>query len=313
MPQIRHFHHALALAEHRNFHRAAEAVGLTQPALTQSINAIEAEYGVQLFQRSKRDVQPTVFGSVFLSAARETLSRLSHLDREMALLANLQTGHLIIGCDTLVSEAVIGPVLVKMMKAHPKLRFSVRVGAWNDVLDRLISGDIDFYVGSPSKQSDPRFNEMVLQMPSMVMVCRTGHPLAAKEVATVQDCLDYPIAGARQPAWYHEWLKRALGAEKPVDHTFAVEADDYGVIRWIVRNTDALAGALPVFVASDVEKGLLQILNVAGLDFPLPTSIITRADRPLSVIARATIDEILTEIAGGAPTDNLVKQSAEKG
>jgi DNA-binding transcriptional LysR family regulator len=58
---LRQLQHVVALAEHRNFRRAADSVGLTQSALTQSIRNLEEEYGVELFERSRREVSPTAW------------------------------------------------------------------------------------------------------------------------------------------------------------------------------------------------------------------------------------------------------------
>ena len=61
---MRRLRHALALAEYRNFARAADALHITQPALSRSIQSLEDGLGVRLFDRSPRDVQPTAFGEL---------------------------------------------------------------------------------------------------------------------------------------------------------------------------------------------------------------------------------------------------------
>ena len=70
MFDMRRLRHALALAEHRNFARAAAALHITQPALSRSIQALEEGMGVLLFDRSPRDVEPTAFGELVLRHAR---------------------------------------------------------------------------------------------------------------------------------------------------------------------------------------------------------------------------------------------------
>ena len=66
MIEIRHLHHALALAEHRNFARAAEALHLSQPALTRSIQNLEEKMGLELFERRPKGVDPTDAGQLML-------------------------------------------------------------------------------------------------------------------------------------------------------------------------------------------------------------------------------------------------------
>ena len=82
MFDMRRLRHALALAEHRNFARAAAALHITQPALSRSIQALEEGMGVLLFDRSPRDVEPTAFGELVLRHARGLELSSRDLDRE---------------------------------------------------------------------------------------------------------------------------------------------------------------------------------------------------------------------------------------
>ncbi|GGF67930.1 hypothetical protein GCM10010912_11170 [Paenibacillus albidus] len=73
---IRKLQYFIAVAEELHFHRAAEKLNMTQPPLTQQIQALEQELGVQLFERNKRQVRITPAGSVFLEEAKMILSQL---------------------------------------------------------------------------------------------------------------------------------------------------------------------------------------------------------------------------------------------
>ncbi|MEI8352823.1 MAG: LysR family transcriptional regulator [bacterium] len=75
MFDMRRLRHALALAEHRNFARAATALHITQPALSRSIQSLEDALGVHLFDRNPRDVEPTAFGELVLRHAAGWNSR----------------------------------------------------------------------------------------------------------------------------------------------------------------------------------------------------------------------------------------------
>ena len=86
--ELRHLRHALALAEHGNFARAAEALHLSQPALTRSLQALEAQVGEQLFDRSHREVTPTTMGELLLQHARQLLLHaVNHLRHHLRFVA----------------------------------------------------------------------------------------------------------------------------------------------------------------------------------------------------------------------------------
>ena len=79
--ELRLIRHALALGQHRNFARAAEALNLSQPSLSRSIAALEQAFGVPLFDRSHKGVVPTAFGRVLLER-QQTLRALGELTRQ---------------------------------------------------------------------------------------------------------------------------------------------------------------------------------------------------------------------------------------
>src|SRR5271165_4301461 len=98
--EIRLLRCALALAEHRNFARAAKALRLSQPSLSRSIQGLEQQAGVQIFERNTRPVEVTDAGEIFLEYAREVMSHSADLGREMELLSGLDKGELQVGVGT---------------------------------------------------------------------------------------------------------------------------------------------------------------------------------------------------------------------
>lgn len=91
----RNLGYLLTLAEFRHFGRAAESLGISQPALSRSLQALESEFGVRLFERNRRDgVEPTVFGKLLIERGRSLLTQSEELIREIELLKGLESGEL---------------------------------------------------------------------------------------------------------------------------------------------------------------------------------------------------------------------------
>jgi DNA-binding transcriptional LysR family regulator len=97
MLDLRLLHHALTLTRHRNFARAAEALHLTQPALSRSIAGLEAALGEKLFDRTRQGVAPTSFGQMLLARAQALVDDAAELERDFTLLRGLQIGELRVG------------------------------------------------------------------------------------------------------------------------------------------------------------------------------------------------------------------------
>ncbi len=94
---LKRIHYALALARELNFVRAAERLHLSQPALSRSIQTLEDELGLQLFDRDNRNVSVTRAGKVFLEQARRLAGQLHSLEQEMTLLRNGEIGEVVFG------------------------------------------------------------------------------------------------------------------------------------------------------------------------------------------------------------------------
>jgi DNA-binding transcriptional LysR family regulator len=122
MIENRLLRYALVLGERRNFARAAEALGLTQPTLSRSIAALERDLGVRLFERSHKGVTPTVFGRVLLERGAIVLEREAEVRREIQLLAGLEAGSLTVSAGPYFAEGVVATSIARVAVAHPGLR-----------------------------------------------------------------------------------------------------------------------------------------------------------------------------------------------
>ena len=122
---IRQLRHVLALCEHRNYRRAAEALSLTQSALSVSIRRLEEDYGVPLFVRGRTGVSATEFGEILARTARQTLSTIDQARREVELLSNLDSGQVVIGSDPWMADDIVAPALARLLQKTPQTAISL--------------------------------------------------------------------------------------------------------------------------------------------------------------------------------------------
>jgi len=94
---LRQLRHVLALDRHRNFGRAAEAIGLTQPALSRSLQALEDEIGARLFDRDRSHVAPTAVGERLIERARLLVNQARDIEQDLKQMLGLEVGLLRIG------------------------------------------------------------------------------------------------------------------------------------------------------------------------------------------------------------------------
>ncbi|MDX4054554.1 LysR family transcriptional regulator, partial [Pseudomonas aeruginosa] len=122
MSDLRQFRHFVALAEHGHYARAAEAVNLSQPALSRSIQALEGQLGCTLVERGSRGVALTAHGRLVLEHARRLLAGHRALHNAVSQLANLDSGELCLGGGPFPAARLLPEALAGFSSAHPRVR-----------------------------------------------------------------------------------------------------------------------------------------------------------------------------------------------
>ena len=118
--------HIVTLTDLASYRQAAEALGLTHSALSQTVSRLEARYGVKLFERVGRRTVPTAYGAVLVEAARQSLEAMSAANHEIELMQSVESGRLCIGADPAISQAMLGTALTLAGRAHPGFTFVVK-------------------------------------------------------------------------------------------------------------------------------------------------------------------------------------------
>ena len=300
---MRQLRHIVALAEHRHFGHAADAVGITQAALTQSIQKAEATCGVALFERRYGDVTPTAYGELVIETARTTLLGVTNMHRQLRLMRKLATGRLIIGCDPYFAEPVVTPPLIRLLNQHPTLEFTLELGGWEIMQEKLISREIDVYLGFPHEPTDSRIAIEEHMLSPVIVFCRPGHGLAIAG-DTAKGSVPLSIVVPKASRWLRQKLEAfySLSEEKLRRSEAAVArlSVDNRLPESSVRSSSiAMRWPRPYRVLSSQSSRQVPLLRVSveGLDFEVPLVLASAARRSLPPAAHALLAEIRAEIA----------------
>ena len=295
MAQIDQLRHLVAVVEHGGFRRAAEAIHLSQPALTKSIQRLEASFGVQLLDRSHRRAVPTPFGEIVLEGARRVLGSLEQTYREVDLLKGFESGVLEVGCDPWAATGVLAPALARLVTEYPRLRYEVEVGGWPALREKLLDRSIDLHVGASPEVHDRELVLTEFTMEPVIYFCRPGHPLTRLERVTVEDALRYPRVGVGAPP---EWNRMYAGLVGAMDskaetvHPRFAGSDSWSVVKAVVRASDTISGGPRSVVEAELAAGVLVEIEPEIPPFTPRGTIATLKGRILPPAAEALIREI---------------------
>ncbi len=137
------FQYVLVLAQEGSFSRAADALGITQPSLSQYVKKIEKELGAELFDRASGDVRITDAGHAYLDAGRRILELEHQLEVELSDLSENRTGSLIIGAAPYRAAGIVPVITREFQKLHPGMHLVVREGTTAEISEDMAHGAFD--------------------------------------------------------------------------------------------------------------------------------------------------------------------------
>jgi DNA-binding transcriptional LysR family regulator len=153
--ELTQLRYVLAVAETRNFTRAAEQCHVVQSALSHQIKALEHELGVGLFARTSRRVDITSAGEAFLPAARACLDAAERARADAVATSGEICGTLTVGAIPTVSGVDLPAALGQLRREHPQVKVALQVGNSNEFVTDIAAGRLDVAVLGVSADIDP--------------------------------------------------------------------------------------------------------------------------------------------------------------
>jgi len=174
---LRHIRYFIAVAEELHFRRAAENLGIAQPALSRAIQYLESELEVELFIRSNRNVQITPAGQIFHDGCRTVINLIKHTTDNTRLANEGRLGVLRIGYTDMAMAGCLPNVLKAFREQEPSIILQPHHDTTVPQLQKLESGmlDIGFVTGPISNAS---YEQYTVQSEKFVGVVYENHPLA---------------------------------------------------------------------------------------------------------------------------------------
>ncbi|MGK8490216.1 LysR family transcriptional regulator [Nocardia asiatica] len=179
--ELQQMRYVLAVAETNSFTRAAERCLVVQSALSHQIARLERELGARLFERTSRRVRLTPAGAAFLPAARQCLDAAERAAAEVAAAVGEVRGRLAVGLIPTVAAVDIPEALRDFRGRHPHVRISLRVGASEELVEKVEQGAIDVaFLGLPTTARPRGVAAHALARDRLVAVVAPDHPLAGE-------------------------------------------------------------------------------------------------------------------------------------
>lgn len=214
----------LSVADNLSFARAAAALHITQPAVTQQIRALEKELGVRLFVRTTRVVRLTEEGRSFVHDARRMAEIAELAKKRFEKPSDCEIATLSVGCLNTPSLFMLSAALEKLAAEFPTLHPNLQVVPFLQIYRLLAEGALDAVVGfreSKTMKIQAVYKELA-KLP-LACVCAASHPFARRESVTTEELKNERLVlftpGATSPA-VAEIQGRLMGGRAPSEFYF---------------------------------------------------------------------------------------------
>jgi aminoethylphosphonate catabolism LysR family transcriptional regulator len=250
---LRAFH---AVASHRSFTAAAAALGVSQPAVSMAVRALEEAHGVELVIRSRGGAEPTALGEALLEIARQVIALEAQAAELLGAAGDLARGELRVGAD---APFLAVPLLARFHEAHPRIDLALKLGNSAEVLRDLLDGRTDVALLS-DRADDPRLFAIPAAKSQEVVIVARAHPWAKKSEIRLADLHGAPILVRERGSITRRAFEAAI-AKAGVRPQVVMEIGSREALR------EAVAAGLGAGVIIDAERGSddrLVALPIAG-------------------------------------------------
>lgn len=293
-----------ALADEKSFSQAARLVHLTQPALSRSIQSLENELGVRLFERGKDGVELTNIGKMILERARKLLVDLNSLNQDVRLFAQGEAGDLAFGVGPFMAASYLPEILAQLISERPHVRLDLEINNWQYLLERLLEDRIEFLVADiRAIQPNERIVISSLGCQPAGFMVRRGHPLAQRtSIEQATEILEYPLIAIRMRGATRDWMYDFFELAGSDRVKCAVVSDSPRLLEAICLNSDAVMYCnFPSFQERISAGEIVPLANIMPIkSFFSELGIVSLSGRTLSPISEWLIESMRSKLRSEA-------------
>lgn len=275
-----------AVAERGNISRAAQALHISQPAVTKAIRELEKQTGVLLLERGARGVRLTESGMVLHEHARAIFAAEQVAEDELQALRGLRGGTLRIGASLTVANYFLPPYIAQFHAEHPHLQLRLTNGN-TETIERLL---VDYKLDVALVEGPVHHERIIARKwrdDELTIVVSPRHPLAQRDDLTAKDLEGIRWVVREQGSGTREVIEEALET-RGFNWQHTLEINSTAAIKQTVASSNELAAFVSSLSAADqIALGKLHVLQVPELKITRPLTYLYLKSRPLGIAARA--------------------------
>jgi DNA-binding transcriptional LysR family regulator len=261
-------HIFFTVAEKGSFSGAAQALHMTQPAVTMQVQSLEEYFGTKLFSRTTKKIELTEAGRALMPFAKRSIDLMRETETGMSRFTHMLEGRLQLGASLTIGEYILPRILGPFGKEFPHISVSMKVMNTTQILDEILQHQLTFgLVEAPIDHPDVQMEPVLAD--ELKLIVPSGHDLAKPETITLEEALQYPFvlreqgSGTRR-VMEEELLRRGMD---PSGMKILMELGSTGAVKSAVEAGLGLSILSQSSVKHELALGILHAKNIDSIRF----------------------------------------------
>lgn len=256
------------VAEKGSFSAAAQALHMTQPAVTMQIQSLEDYFGTKLLLRSTKRIELSEAGKTLMPYAEQGIALMRETDSAMARFTQMLEGRLQLGASLTIGEYVLPRLLGPFGQQYPHINIVLKVMNTAEILEQILHHQLSFGLVEAAVQHPDMVMEPVME-DELKLIVPVGHPLAELREVSLQEVLDYPFVLREKGSGTRQVMEEELSRlSVPIDRVKTVmDLGSTGAVKSAVEAGFGITMLSPASVKHEVALGLLKVLDIRDASF----------------------------------------------
>lgn len=277
----------LKVAELEHITRAAEELGLSQPAVTKTIQSLEHDVGLELVERQGRRIALTHAGRMLQHYTRKLFALEREMEEALATLRDVAGGEVTLAANTTTGVYLLPPIVARFRARYPHVTLNIAILNSHEIVEQTLNWHLDFGLveGNPSTLP-PGLKVDVFAHDNLVLVVAPDHHWSKQRLLKPEMLRDHELVMREQGSGIREVIEYAVQQhEVQIQPLFTLT--DNEAIKQMVMSGVGAAIVSALTIRRDVEKGDLVQIPIQGVQLHPQLSLVQRADKQLSRAAQA--------------------------
>jgi molybdate transport repressor ModE-like protein len=303
----------LAIARHGSYTHAAAALGVSQPALSNSIAALEKALGVRVLERTRSGATLTDYGRLLANHAEALQSALLRASGDVALKKDGMAGSLVVGVSPVACVDIVPDAIALLKQATPSVLVRIHELPDDQLLAQLHTGEIDLMVSPTGFMADlPDIEREVLLHDAFVVVMRPQNPLATRKALSLRELrrAQWVMPNLHTTMWRQ--IEALFATENEPWPATCVSTNSVTALKSLVMRSDSVSVSSTRLVKLECEAGYLKGVPLRDAHFSREICLRRRKSLDLTPLTQRFV-EILRRVAADDPAKRLSPKRKGRG